>query len=280
MRFRANIHNPKALGLLCQTIQKVNKQCTLKLDKTRTRFICQTDLVDGSQVWASVKTGTMFSQFRIESQTEDQIYLSVDLPNFARAVRSGEQATDMIIRLSKKGSQPMLSITMSVQSGGGTGGDRPRHEITQEVPVRVLTANEIANLNLPACDQPKVEIYLPQLKEMRNVVEGMRVFSPHVSLVADMAGSLTLTGITNTLTTSTYFKNLEHPIKDGGGMHQPDPTIKTECKVDVKKLCHFLQVQLLQPRSVLCCLVENCAVILRVSTVDEITLVYFLPCVG
>ena len=89
MRFRSNISNPKFFHQFCSTLHKVYGECIIKLDKTRIRFICQSDLADGTQVWGGVKTSIFFSGFRIESQNNDEIYCAVNLAILMSAIKSG-----------------------------------------------------------------------------------------------------------------------------------------------------------------------------------------------
>ena len=144
---------------------------------------------------------------------------------------------------------------------------------------RILNAEQIESLRLPELSAAGVEIYLPPLKELRSIVERMRGISSHMELVADLAGNLTVTFQTPLLSTTTRFKNLHHPAGDGGRQpFQPDPDTKTECRVDIKRFWSFLQCSILSPRSVLCCFVENVALVLRVQTFDEGNLVFYIPC--
>jgi hypothetical protein len=47
--------------------------------------------------------------------------------------------------------------------------------VTQEVPVLVLSSDEIASVKPPTLPTPEVNLYLPSLKVLRNIVERMKV---------------------------------------------------------------------------------------------------------
>ena len=71
----------------------------------------------------------------------------------------------------------------------------------------------------------------------------------HLTLLADMAGNLTVTFQTPLLSTATYFKNLNHPVPDGGRQsYRPDPDTKAECRLDIKRFWSFLQCHTLSPK--------------------------------
>jgi len=257
----------------------VYHECIIKLDKTRIRFICRSDLSDGTQVWGSVKTAALFTGFRIESQGNDEIYCAVNLGHLMSAIKSGEQAKDMLVKLHKRGSQPVLHFSISFQSAPGAGStDRPRHDIWQHVPVRVLNAEQIDSLRLPELAAAKVEIFLPPLRELRSIVERMRGISAHVTLSADMAGHLEVEFQSPLVSATTHYQGLQHPAAVDGAQ-PPDPGTQAECRVDIRRMWSFLHCHLLTPRSVLGCFIEGIALIFRVQTFEEGNLVFYLPCV-
>ena len=136
------------------------------------------------------------------------INLEVPIGALHRALRSAAGATSAQLRLTKKGPQPVLALTVVTsswtagknalglgegagnpsplphQEGGtfdGSGGiqagdiqDGPRERetiVTQEIPVRVMHPSTVEGLHEPRCRDPDVHIILPSLIQLKSISE-------------------------------------------------------------------------------------------------------------
>lgn len=132
-----------------------------------------------------------------------------------RALRSAVGATSAQLRLTKKGSLPLLALTVLASSwttgknalgvdqqplgdgefdhfaDQGPLDDGPRERetiVTQEIPVRVLHASVIEGLHEPTCRDPDVHIVLPSLIQLKSISERF------TKLAMDTAKSTSLVG--------------------------------------------------------------------------------------
>ena len=83
--------------------------------------------------------------------------------------------------------------------------------IVQEIPITPLSAPQLMQLTEPCLPDPEVYILLPPLKLVQRVVEKMKNISDFLKIEANMAGRLKLSIQTETVTITTFYKNLEHP---------------------------------------------------------------------
>lgn len=192
------------------------------------------------------------------------INLELPLGPLQRALRSATSATSASLRLTKKDNAPLLSLTIVTNTinsgnsaasflghGGGLQGDneevdepafgfggRDRETIvTQDIPVRVLSAAQVEGIHEPRCKDPDVHILLPSLLQLKNISERFTKLattadktasasgggsllasantpSPRLELAATMHGSLRLSFATNALNISSVWTGLSNPELD------------------------------------------------------------------
>jgi len=117
---------------------------------------------------------------------------------------------------------------------------------------------------------------MPPLKLVRNVVDRLKNISDYLVISANMAGLLKLSVELEMVTIATFYKNLEHPQIEGKSPPRPNPEQTAEVKVDIKKFSRFLYSSQVSPNNVICCLVENRALVLHVL-VDDLYMTYYIP---
>lgn len=138
------------------------------------------------------------STYTLASNT-GSINLEVPIGALHRALRSavngtgGVSTTSAQLRLTKKGSVPLLALTIlasswttgknaigvedgrpgDAETGGGSGissGPRERETlISQEIPVKVLHEDAVQGLHEPRCRDPDVHIILPSLAQLKTI---------------------------------------------------------------------------------------------------------------
>lgn len=93
----------------------------------------------------------MLSDYRIESNNNNEITVEMASETFARAFRSAQGALHVSLRLGKRLNEPLLSIAITTQSH--TGG---HVEVVQDVVIRILRASELDLISEPLCPTPDV----------------------------------------------------------------------------------------------------------------------------
>lgn len=208
----------------------------------------------------------IFEDYTIQSAAENNtINLELPLPPLQRALKSAINASSASLRLTKKEGIPVLSLTIVTNtSTSGTsvpgflsshhsrdpfGDDGFREEsldmaasrggaetiVTQDIPIRVLTADSVEGIHEPRVREPDVHLLLPSLHQLKNISDrftklasvtgnpgggaGSAAISnsaigPRLELSANMYGSLKLSIATDALNISSLWTGLTNPELD------------------------------------------------------------------
>ncbi|KAF3490654.1 uncharacterized protein GIQ15_00171 [Arthroderma uncinatum] len=206
MRFKSQLTNVATFSKFTASLSSLGKVCWVRLEDEIVRFSIVPD--QGTQVWAQLPIDTVFDSYSISSVAK-VINLEVPIGALHRALKSATGATSAQLRLTKKGNQPLLALTVvtsswtpgknalgvdeargnaagntqSLEDGGAalTGipaaellqdGPRERETIvTQEIPIRVLHPSTVEGLHEPRCRDPDVHIILPSLIQLKSISE-------------------------------------------------------------------------------------------------------------
>jgi len=272
MRFKAHVINDR-INLFIKvvsTMEKISKECILHLKERKIQFILTSEITEGGvQVWSGLNTALLFDEYRIESLNNNEIAFEINLDHLQRALRSGQYANDMVLKLAKKNGNPFLSLEIQVQS-------TQQASLTQDIPIGLLSAHQLSQYTEPLFPDPEVHIMMPPLKLMRHVVDKMKNIGQYLTIYANMAGELKLKVETDMVTIQTSYSNLEHPQIEGRSPVRLNPDRSAEAKVDVMKFSAFLFSYQVAPSNVICCIVQGRAVVLHVL-LDDLYLTYYIP---
>eukprot|EP01098_Paradermamoeba_levis_P003425 TRINITY_DN1563_c0_g1_i1.p1 TRINITY_DN1563_c0_g1~~TRINITY_DN1563_c0_g1_i1.p1 ORF type:complete len:155 (-),score=23.71 TRINITY_DN1563_c0_g1_i1:53-517(-) len=150
--------------------------------------------------------------------------------------------------------------------------------ILQEIPINLLSSAQLAQYTEPPLPDPDVYIMMPSLKALRPVIERMKNISEFLHLTANMNGELEVSVETDMVSIATLYGNLEHPQIEGKSPPKLDAEQKVQVKISIKQFVQFLYSYQVGPTNVICCLVENRAVVLHVL-LDDLYITYYLPVV-
>lgn len=109
----------------------------------------------------------VFQQYRIESMQDNKIGFEIDTKLFLLALKSAEPGEQTTVKLKKKGYHPFLSFEILTQSV-------PMITVNQDVPVRVLSAQQVSSLQEPQMDQPTVRLISPPIRALCSVVDRLK----------------------------------------------------------------------------------------------------------
>lgn len=93
-------------------MEKLGKQWILKFTPESLDFIISGQT--GMQIWASLKTSTLFEDYLVQAVYENTIFLELCGAHLMRALKSGEKASEMSIKLAKK-DLAVISLTIESQ---------------------------------------------------------------------------------------------------------------------------------------------------------------------
>lgn len=270
MRFRADIINPSSFTRLITSLSPLSKVATLKLKPDALHLICVSD-GQGVQVWSQIQVASIFdiNTFRLESNSNNEIYLELSTEALGRALKSAAGATDVAIKLAKKGgagphgtgkgARPVLSLIITSASRQG----RPV-TITQDVAVNVKKQSEVEALKEPLCPAPDVNILLPPLQSLLKVAERLKTVSPIITVSANWRGEFRLKAESDNANVETEWRGLKHPSppEDDPTASQPppDPEEFHSVSVDAKSLLKFLGSYGIAHTTIACICADHCAI--------------------
>lgn len=208
------------------------------------------------KIFRSLSIESIFEDYTIQSAAPNNtINLELPLPPLHRALKSAINATSASIRLTKRDGVPVLSLTIitnTISSGNSANGflngandpfgDAFREEsldantrdretiVTQDIPIRVLTAVSVEGIHEPRVREPDAHIILPSLIQLKAISDrftklalattggtksgGSSSSTPKLELAANMHGSLKLSIATDSLNISSVWTGLTNPELD------------------------------------------------------------------
>ncbi|ORX93116.1 cell cycle checkpoint [Basidiobolus meristosporus CBS 931.73] len=264
---RTRVINPSVFLKVAQAVEKLSKVCLLKFIPEKIHFIVITDMEGGGvQVWSQINASSMFVDYRVESAHENEIYLEIQLEYLLRALKSCIGSLDVNMKLTKRDGLPTLSFTIANQSRTGK-----EVLLTQDIPIKVLTPNQMETIKEPLVPEPQVHIMMPPLLSVRTIVERMRNISDHVIVSANMNGEFTLRVESEAVQVETFYKSLINPeldLSQVDASRQPslnrDPENFAFARIDIRNFIKFLHSYHVSPSNVVCCIIEDHALVLYV----------------
>ncbi|KAJ2158153.1 Checkpoint protein hus1 [Coemansia sp. RSA 552] len=264
MRFRTLVTNSNLLLRVVQSIDKLAKSAILKLTEEKLHIIVLTDVDSGLQLWSDVAIAALFSDYRIESVHNNEIYLEFSIDNLQRALKSAQGALRTTLKLTKKQGLPVLSLIVQNQSSTGR-----ELTLTQDVPVRVLTPMQMDAIREPMVPDGQVHIMMPPLNSVRSIAERIKAMGDRVAVSANREGEATLRVSNDLVETTTFFRGLENLSYDST---QGTPQSEGDrgsgefftAVVDMKNFLRFLQSYHVAPKNIVCCIIEHHALVFYV----------------
>ncbi len=258
MRFRTQVADVSIFTRVVQSIGKVANKCILKLTPDKIHMICLGD-TDGTQIWSQMQVDSIFQDYRIESNFQNHINLEVSPDTLLKALRSANNAYSVILRLAKRGKDPLLSFTISAQSHTGA-----KLEVVQDVLIKVLKPAEMSRVVEPLCPEPDVHIILPKLLNLRTVAEHMRSLSDIVTLSANRQGELRLSVAEDEVSLDTTWSNLAHPTIEASqsstAQAPDDPAEHKSVHLEMKSFLKFLSSYIVATTTIACICANHCAI--------------------
>ena len=164
MRFKTSITNISTFSKLTAAFVPLSSQVWIRLTASTARFVVHDTT---TSVWAHLTIPTLFADYRISSANNNIINLELSLLTLHRALRSCATAVDAVLRLTKRASDgaPILCLSITTSAPGGAG----HILVTQEIPVRVLSAASADVYKEPVAPEADVNIFLPGLSGVAEV---------------------------------------------------------------------------------------------------------------
>ena len=204
----------------------------------------------------------------MESLSANNIPMEVNISNLQRAVHSALNMHTVVMKLTKRLGHPCLSFEVQKSY-------LDQSFINQDVPVVVIPYQRLKDMGEPATPEPVCKFFMPKLKILDRVVEKMKEFSADVGLEANQNGDVLFFASSDQTSMKTFFQGLR--FDDGKEMDDEMRTKKYTVVVNNKKLMNCLECALLEPKSLVACMVPTHAFILYFSLDDYGSVTYYIP---
>eukprot|EP00035_Acanthoeca_spectabilis_P005642 m.115965 g.115965 ORF g.115965 m.115965 type:complete len:259 (+) comp13116_c0_seq4:579-1355(+) len=191
-----------------------------------------------------------------------------------QALKSTVTASEVTLKLTKRGGVACLAIIIGMTTV--TGMARP---VTQAVPVSLVEMEELNELQHPDLGIPDVNLYLPNVKVMRSIVERMKALSDAMIISANRDGEAVFKVETALVSVKTYFRNLEEPHLKDGETAPPSRTAASDfvdASVLVKSVHQYLSAHQQDPGRVLMSITPGRGVVLHCVQTDA-TFTFYIP---
>ncbi|KAI0640317.1 cell cycle checkpoint [Trametes polyzona] len=293
MRFRATIEHVDTFAKIVQSVEKLQKKCTIKFGEHEMRIICPGDVNEGGiQVWSQIKVSSLFTAYRIQSNNNNEITISLSSEALLAALRSAAgpssaqgsapsfaSESEVNMKLIKKGDKSVLSFEISAVTPMGR-----NLTVVQHVTVEVMRHADVERLKEPMCPEPDVHILLPSLAKLRTVVERLRPLAVDgVNFRANQSGELQLAVNTDNARVEVSWNGLTNPntsVQGGDDSNAKDPTEMHGVLVSHKCLNKFLNSHVVSTTTIACICENHCVILyVYIGNVGDAggVLTYYIP---
>ncbi|KAG2132941.1 cell cycle checkpoint [Suillus clintonianus] len=310
MRFRATVENVPIFYRLIQAVEKLQKNCIMKFTETEMHVICNDEANEGGiQVWSVVKIDSIFTSYRIQSNANNAITVTLSTEALLAALRSSSSsassssvaaaiiptydADEVVMKLAKKNDQAVLSFEMFGMSRSGR-----KVRVAHDVRIDVMRPAESDKLHEPRCPDPDVHIMLPSLQKLRTIVERLRPLSDVLALRANNSGNLQLSINTDTVKVETQWVKCANPSMakhgvaendgdvdddaDDDSLDKPDPDKMFCVLVSIRSFLKFLNSHVVSATTIACLCHNHCAILyVYIGEIADAggVLTYYIPTV-
>lgn len=278
MRFRANVVDPAFFARIMQTVDKLQKRCIIKFMKSEIQIICMNDMNEGGvQIWSQIRSTSLFAEYRIQSNADNQITLTLSSEALLAVLRSASSPlagvpgsdSEIVMKLAKKNDQAVLSFEILGTSRAGK-----TVRISHDVKIEVMRPPDVESLKEPMCPEPDVQILLPSLLKLRTVIERLKSHSDIIAFRANNSGKVQISASTEAVKIDVNWEGLNNPKMGARGLSQSqpsqdddepdeprDPTRMYGVLVSIKSFLKFLNSHVVSTTTIACLCQNHCLIL-------------------
>ncbi|KAF8799058.1 cell cycle checkpoint [Phlegmacium glaucopus] len=271
MRFRASIVNVSTFFRIIQAIEKLQKTCIINFTETNMRIICNNGANEGGiQVWSQIKVDSLFANYRIESNANNEITLALTSEALLGALKSASTSAasgssfnteEIVMKLAKKTNQALLSFEIYGQTRMGN-----KMRVAHDVKIQILKPADVVKLSEPLCPEPDLHILLPPLQKIRTVVERLRPMSDVLAIRANNNKCFQLAIMTEGVTLETDWKDCDNPKTQVDDSEEdkaepPDPNQMFTVLISTRSFLKFLNSHVVSTTTIACLCQHHCLIL-------------------
>ncbi|KAJ2918194.1 hypothetical protein MD484_g2233, partial [Candolleomyces efflorescens] len=261
---------------IIQAVEKLQKKFMIKFTESTMHVICNSDTNEGGvQVWSQIKISSIFSQYRIQSNSNNEISMFLSSEALLGALRSASSNPSSLTSTIGAASSGTVGPVPrdSVNSGGGGGrngasgggGSIETEEVIMrltkkndqamltfdisgntrmgravhvmhDVRIEVMRPADAAKMIEPMCPEPDVHILLPPLQKLRTIVERLRPMSNIMAVRANANGVLQFGINTDSVKVETEWRGQVNPKTTDDEEEKTDAEKEEDLERDPDKL--------------------------------------------
>ncbi|KAJ7282818.1 checkpoint protein Hus1/Mec3 [Mycena rebaudengoi] len=282
MRFRASIENVNTFCRIIQAIEKLQKKCIIKFSEDDMRIICNSEANEGGiQVWSQIKVDSLFTSYRIQSNAENVITMSLSSEALLAALKSASNSSsgsasssyetdEIVMKLAKKNDQAVLSFEISGMTRQGR-----KVRVAHDVKIDVMKPADVAPPH-----GAHTHILLPPLHKLRTIVDRLRPMSDFLAVRANNSGCLQLSISTDSVTVDTEWKNCKNTARAPTASQDPEPDPRDPEElftvlVSTRSFLKFLNSHVVSTTTIACICQNHCMILY----VYAVVLTFYIPAI-
>lgn len=242
MKFRARISKDLLVSFvqILGTFEKIALDAAIFLSPECVRLAVISESIDNPKCFAELAVGTLFLDYKIESQSENTILFEISLQQLSKVLNSGRFSTQSQLKLVKRDGKPCLCFETKADESIMS------VDVCHDIPIKLLKSTEVVYYLPPQIPPPSVALDLPRGKLIKTVVDKLNKFSKHIHIVACQAGRLVFKVEQATVSIKTMYNGLQPRYV---GTLDPTRHVNNQvaAKVNLRKLSLVLGAHLLAP---------------------------------
>jgi len=171
-------------------MERVGKKAVIMFEAQSVRLLVTSDS-DTVMQYSTLATAAVFETFRCESRSDNVIALEVQVANLLAGLKPAASPEPLTLKLTKRDEAQYLRAETRPRESEGKSASTL---MVQDIPVRVISGQEMLRYAPPALPRPRVCLYLPPARVLCPVVERMKSLSKVLALeVESLASGVRLT---------------------------------------------------------------------------------------
>lgn len=275
MRFRGRISNDKLLTLhaIIATFEKIGGRVVMLLDEEVFRLSLVKESIESPRCYAELNVAELFTDYKIQSQTQNTILFEMSLHNLSQAFSSGKAANQCQLKLVKRNSLPCLCFETKANESSLS------VDVVHDIPVVILRFSDTLFHTPPEVSPPTVALDLPTHNRlMKTVVDRMTRLNKHTQMTASQNGHIVFRTAHTSADISTHFSGLR-PRFVGDLVPAAHMDNQATVKLLLRGLGHVLNLFSLHPECVSIFVTADEVVLFHVNLSPQQlgSVTYYLP---
>jgi hypothetical protein len=259
MKFKMTLHG-EGLGVLKNAVQifaGLSQTCTLSMEPDALRLISVSQK-SSLRVYANLRSNLVTTRYVVKSRASNVVNVEVNCRSLLSALRSAEASSPdaTVVKLTQRSvGQPALTFEIREMTGTCT--------ITQDVPVVVLTRDQVEADREPRAPPPQVQLEMGDVKGMLKVVDTLRTIDSQLRIHADNRGTLTI-GVASPMASMTTFYH-DLIVRTPSSSRSRGGARASAVVVDASTFRTILQCSAASPTSTMCCISDDSSLVFHVA---------------